>query len=238
MVATSEDLSVLSSLLDDITLSKKMLIIEKVNLDKQDNLYALYHFFESKLLQNQSLPDCIDGTIYKLLMNSKDIEILNLLKTNFKDGLLNNNSKFFSSYVKLQQLLLDNDFQEADIVTSQLLCLLADLNNRQWLYFSDVGKIPPNELKILDNLWKIFSKGKFGFSVQRQLWLNSDKDWNQLWDKIGWRHQETLSRYPEGFIWDVSAPVGHLPLSNQLRGVQTINSLFQLKIWNGDDLTI
>nr|QUE28362.1 Ycf53 [Pseudoerythrocladia kornmannii] len=222
----------MSVLSDNITLSKKLDLIEKVDICNQDQLSSLYSFLESKILKQGFNPDWIDGTIYKLLLNSNNSRILELLEANFEHGLVDSNSTFYFSHIELQKLLLENNFQEADIYTSKLLCNLANINTRKWLYFSDVNKIPQNELVIVDMLWKIFSQGKFGFSVQRQIWLNNDKNWNLLWDKIGWRNQEVLCRYPEEFVWDLTAPIGHLPLSNQLRGVQTLNSLFQLRIWD------
>nr|QUE29897.1 Ycf53 [Erythrocladia irregularis] len=231
MTPSSLDLSELSSLTDNISLSKKLELIEEVDLNDQDQLSVLYSFLESRILQQKTDPDCIDGTIYKLLVSSNNQSILDWLDSNFKYGFVDRNSKFYTYYFELQHLLIEDNFQQADICTAKLLCTLANLTKRNWLYFSDVRKIPQKDLHILDNLWKIFSKGKFGFSIQRQIWLNGDKDWNLLWDKIGWRQEEVLCRYPEEFIWDLSAPAGHLPLSNQLRGVQTLNSLFGLSIW-------
>ncbi|PLZ94121.1 hypothetical protein CI594_16205, partial [Fischerella thermalis CCMEE 5196] len=39
------------------------------------------------------------------------------------------------------------------------------------------------------------------------------------------------TRYPQEFTWDLSAPKGHLPLSNQLRGVRVIASIFAHPAW-------
>ena len=221
----------LSFLGDSITVAKKLQLLEDLDFTDSQVLTEAYLFLEQKFTNDVENIDCIDGTIYKLLLESKNVEIVEKLQHNFSDGLVNSFSRFSNLYLELQSLLISNQFQEADKLTSKILCVLANTTDRNWLYFSDVKQIPEAELMILDNLWKVYSKGKFGFSVQRQIWMANGKDWNSLWKKIGWSQNEMLCRYPEGFIWNLTAPNGHLPLSNQLRGVQTLNAIFNLAIW-------
>lgn len=216
---------------DDIAVTKKVQLLGELDFQNIQTLNESYLFLEKKFLSGPKTFDCIDGTIYKSLLRSGNIDICNRLHDNFSNGLVDPNSPFHSYYLDLQALLVDNNFQEADKLTSKILCKFVDITNRGWLYFSDVKQIPESELKLLDNLWKTYSQGKFGFSVQRQIWLKNGKDWNSLWDKIGWRENEVLCRYPDGFIWDIRAPIGHLPLSNQLRGIQTLKALFNLTVW-------
>jgi len=63
------------------------------------------------------------------------------------------------------------------------------------------------------------------------LWLAMGKNWEKLWSLIGWKQGNTWTRYPNEFIWDLTAPKGHLPLSNQLRGVRVISSLLNHPAW-------
>ncbi|PLZ36777.1 hypothetical protein CBP27_11530, partial [Fischerella thermalis WC542] len=56
-------------------------------------------------------------------------------------------------------------------------------------------------------------------------------NWDNLWVKIGWKKGKNWTRYPQEFTWDLSAPRGHLPLSNQLRGVRVIASIFAHPAW-------
>ncbi|NET49629.1 MAG: hypothetical protein F6K09_13095, partial [Merismopedia sp. SIO2A8] len=49
--------------------------------------------------------------------------------------------------------------------------------------------------------------------------------------KIGWKSGNSCTRYPNEFTWDISAPAGHLPLSNQLRGVRVMSSLLSHPAW-------
>lgn len=223
--------SLFSFLADNITVAKKVQMLEELDFDDVQILNESYLFLEKKVLSNLACADCIDGTIYKLLLNSDNSEIIDRLSLNFSDGLVHPTSQFHASYLELQDLLITNKFQEADKLTSKILCMLANRMDRGWLYFSDVKQISQPQLKILDNLWKIYSKGRFGFSVQRQIWLANGQDWNLLWDKIGWRQNDALCRYPDEFTWDLRAPIGHLPLSNQLRGIQMLKALFNLQVW-------
>ncbi|MGF1537912.1 MAG: GUN4 domain-containing protein [Elainellaceae cyanobacterium] len=136
-------------------------------------------------------------------------------------------------YCPLRQHLMTQDFQAADRVTLEKLCELAGAAavKRKWLYFSEVNQFPVADLTTIDLLWRIFSQGKFGFSVQRDLWLSVGQNWGRLWPKIGWR-SETWTRYPDEFTWSLSAPRGHLPLSNQLRGVRAMAALMNHPAWN------
>ena len=64
------------------------------------------------------------------------------------------------------------------------------------------------------------------------IWLGLSKNWVNLWPKIDWKNGNNWTRYPNGFTWDLSAPRGHLPLSNQLRGVRVMSSLLCHPAWN------
>ena len=77
-----------------------------------------------------------------------------------------------------------------------------------------------------------FSEGKFGFSVQRDLWLSVGKNWEKLWIQIGWKEGNNWTRYPDQLPGNLTAPKGHLPLSNQLRGVRAISSLLSHLAWH------
>lgn len=135
-------------------------------------------------------------------------------------------------YQPLRDRLLAQDFEQADRITLAKLCELAGeaAVARKWLYFSEVGQFPSADLQTIDFLWRIFSQDKFGFSVQRELWLGVGQNWDRLWPKIGWRG-DTWTRYPDGFTWSLTAPRGHLPLSNQLRGVRVMAALMEHPAW-------
>ncbi|MGA7932015.1 MAG: GUN4 domain-containing protein [Kovacikia sp.] len=137
-------------------------------------------------------------------------------------------------YSPLQQLLAAQDFQAADQLTLQIMCELAGpaAVQRKWIYFTEVEQFPITDLQTINHLWLTYSEGKFGFSVQREIWLGVGKNWEKFWAKIGWKNGNTWTRYPQEFTWNLTAQKGHLPLSNQLRGVRVIASLFAHPAWS------
>jgi len=160
-------------------------------------------------------------------------EAAEFLQRSFSRGIVPLRSESGLDYQPLQQLLARKQFQAADQLTLELLCQLAGpaAVRRKWLYFTEVDRFPIPDLQTIDRLWWVHSEGKFGFSVQRQLWLGVGQNWEALWPKIAWKSGNKWTRYPQEFIWDVSAPKGHLPLSNQLRGVQVLNALLLHPAW-------
>jgi len=136
-------------------------------------------------------------------------------------------------YEDLQALLASQAFEKADRLTLTKLCTLAGplALKRGWLYFTEVDRIPAADLLTMDQLWRTYSGDRFGFSVQRALWLSVGKDWERFWPLIGWRKGNEWTRYPVEFNWETTAPKGHLPTSNQLRGVRVLAALMAHPAW-------
>ncbi|GAB4538335.1 MAG: GUN4 domain-containing protein [Pleurocapsa sp.] len=174
------------------------------------------------------------GKAYQTLYNTDNPKVQEFLQLNFPQGTVALKSERNIDYQPLQQLLAQQDFQGADIVTLQKLCELAGSAaiQRKWLYFTEIESIPSTDFNTINQLWLVHSEGKFGFSVQRQIWLSVGKDFSELWSKIGWKKGNNWTRYPKEFIWNLNAPRGHLPLSNQLRGVRVIASIFAHPVWS------
>ena len=173
------------------------------------------------------------GKAYQALYLDSNPTIQGFLVNNFPQGVVPLLSEQNIDYQPLQQLLAQQDFQGADVVTLQKLCELAGAAavERKWVYFTEVENFSITDLHTLDRLWLMHSQGKFGFSVQRRIWLSVGKDFSKLWTKIGWKSKNIWTRYPKEFTWDLTAPDGHLPLSNQLRGVRVIDAIFAHSAW-------
>jgi hypothetical protein len=189
---------------------------------------------EFLLQRRDSTVTWVDGKAYQALYNSDSPQAKEFLQTHFPEGVVPLKSECGIDYRPLQTLLVTQDFQAADRMTLQKMCEVAGAEavKRKWLYFTEVDNFPITDLQTINNLWLVHSEGKFGFSVQREIWLSLGKNWDNLWAKIGWREGNNWTRYPNEFIWDLSAPKGHLPLSNQLRGVRVIASLFAHPAWS------
>ncbi len=181
-----------------------------------------------------SLPNWVQGKVYQALIDTNLPKVQDFIRVNFPAGIVPLADDSNIDYSALQQLLIQQNFQQADQLTLEKLCELAGETamQRKWLYFSEIRTFPSTDLQTIDLLWQVYSEGKFGYSVQRKLWLSVNKNWEKLWPKIGWRKKGAWTRYPQEFTWDLSAPVGHLPLSNQLRGVRVMETLLSHPAWS------
>lgn len=131
-------------------------------------------------------------------------------------------------YSTLQQLLADGDFKAADAETRRLLIVLGGdaAVKRGWVYFFEVRNIPETDMITLDDLWSHYSDGKFGYSAQSKLWRQTRKSFDKFALKVDWFTANWVNRnWPDDFIYDKSAPQGHLPLTNCIRGAQVLDEL-------------
>lgn len=180
----------------------------------------------------------LDGLIFEILYFEAINSVQKKLNAIFCLGLIKLDSSLRLNYQPLQRLLIVHNFQEADRLTHLHLCSLAGLpklSKRKWLYFTDMRLIPSKDLFVIDKLWRLYSRGKFGFSTQRRIWISNNHNWEKFWHQIEWKNKGVACRYPTEFTWNISAPSGHLPLFNQLRGVQALSSLFRNTMWNSLD---
>ena len=228
-----DDISALSCQFQSESEKNQLKLIPQLVSSGESGLAVLMEFLE----KSKSIPaNSVVGKAYQVLYKSNTPQIQEFLQTYFPHGVVSLKSERNIDYQPLQQLLAEQDFQSADLLTIQKMCELAGeaAMKRKWLYFTEVENFPSTDLETIDRLWVIYSEGLFGFSVQRQIWLSLGSDFSKLWPKIGWKSGNDWTRYPEGFTWNLSAPKGHLPLSNQLRGVRVIASLFSHPVWTGN----
>jgi GUN4-like/ARM-like repeat domain, GUN4-N terminal len=183
--------------------------------------------------QRGTKPTIVVGAVYQALYQSEFSAGRAYLDLEFPTGIVPLQSSMSVDYTQLQQLLAQQDFQAADKLTTEKLCELAgaDAVKRKWIYFTEVEQLPTIDLHTIDALWLLHSEGKFGFSIQREMWVGMNKNWDKFWPKIGWKEGNNWTRYPGSFTWNLTAPRGHLPLSNQLRGVRVISSLLSHPAW-------
>jgi hypothetical protein len=209
-------------------------IVEQFIADPASDLQFLMDWMVS--VQNQTANLAL-GKAYHALYLNPNSQTQVWLQQHFPQGVVPLESTLGIDYQPLQQLLAQQDFQQADVMTLQKMCELAGSAavERKWIYFTEVVNLPIADLLTLDQLWLMASAGKFGFSVQRRLWLSVGKDFTKLWTKINWKSGNVWTRYPQEFTWDLSAPMGHLPLSNQLRGVRVIDAIFAHPAWAQQD---
>lgn len=188
--------------------------------------------------QRDVKPTIVAGAVYQALYQSEFPAARDYLERELPTGMVPLRSSLEVDYTRLQKLLAQQQFEAADKLTTEKLCELAgaDAVKRKWIYFTEVEQLPTIDLQTIDALWLFHSEGQFGFSIQRDLWVGMAKSWDKLWVKIGWKNGNNWTRYPGSFTWNLTAPKGHLPLSNQLRGVRVMSSLLSHPAWEKVDI--
>ncbi|MFM6192674.1 GUN4 domain-containing protein [Planktothrix sp.] len=118
-------------------------------------------------------------------------------------------------YHQLEQLLKAGKWKEADQETANKMLEAAGRNHEGWLRYEDIHNFPREDLCTIDQLWVKYSQGRFGFSVQKNIWLEvgGKVDWEteeKLGDRVGWRKNGRWRVYDD-LLFTLQAPVGHLP---------------------------
>ncbi|MDJ0553902.1 MAG: GUN4 domain-containing protein [Microcoleaceae cyanobacterium MO_207.B10] len=135
--------------------------------------------------------------------------------------------------MKLRNLLATQKWKQANRETNIIMQKAAKI---RWLvkFFGVFGwglnsqnikQISCTDLQTIDHLWQKYSNGKFGFSVQKQIYLNTGNNpleftketYKRFAEKIGWKLKRN-----KGFlggwllycnlIFKNKAPQGHLPV--------------------------
>jgi|GEM_PF-6272064 len=113
-------------------------------------------------------------------------------------------------YAFLEQQLAAGDFNGANQETWKILRQLSPQPTPD-------NPFPCADLHRLDRLWIRYSDGRFGFSVQQQLWQQETANRNGQWigdavyrfcDRIGWGSCELAYNQAN---FSLAAPIGHLP---------------------------
>lgn len=135
-------------------------------------------------------------------------------------------------YRILENLLAQGKWQEADEETGHVMLRVAGREKDRYLRVEDTEKFPCTDLRMIDTLWVKYSKGRFGFSVQKRIWESVGgtpdadyKTYERFSDRIKWRLKNdgvggywieyasltfSVEKAPDG---KMEAPDGHLPVS-------------------------
>ena len=145
-------------------------------------------------------------------------------------------------YVPLATMLMTRDYKGADQFTREALITLAGEGSQQrgFVYYTEVPSIPATDLATIELLWNKYSDGRFGYSVQRKQWKLAKGDFEAFCRRIGWTKTvddvERKRRWfgESEFVYDDSAPKGHLPLTNAIRGTTLIKAVLNHEVWESD----
>ena len=99
-------------------------------------------------------------------------------------------------YRELEKLLKAQEWCKADKMTAKLMCQVAGREKEGWFDGQSIENFPCEDLQTINQLWVYYSNGKFGFSVQKKLWLECGgkigkydyEVWKNFAVTVGWYH--------------------------------------------------
>lgn len=123
-------------------------------------------------------------------------------------------------YQKLRDFLEAGNWQEADQETTRIMLEIMNKNSLDDIIPDQIMIFPCSALSLLDQLWMSYSKDRFGFSVQQQIYtrLGGNDDVSNIDMKVlqameaefGWSVNHQLLDY-EDLDFSSEAPVGCHP---------------------------
>ncbi|MFM2060515.1 MAG: hypothetical protein RLZZ507_185 [Cyanobacteriota bacterium] len=123
-------------------------------------------------------------------------------------------------YTTLRDLLAAQKWQEADTETYEVMIKAVGKKSGDWFTSDELLNFPCKDLRTIDQLWVKYSNGRFGFSVQKEIYLSvggkpdgeyDSVAWVRFAKKVGWKNEE--DKWIEKVKFYTSAPKGHLPVS-------------------------
>ena len=191
------------------------------SLEQQIQKATIYIGDEDKIIYmvNKIIRDEISINSSKTITDPKVIQGIDWLVKN-------------SLYQPLETYLKNGQWREADQETSRLMLLIAKREDEGWLDKESIKNFPCEELRTIDKLWVDYSNGKFGFSVQKKVWMDcggipgeyDDNVYKKFADQVGWRRGgEWLSYNELTYLLDGSEKA-HLPITARGHGEKHISS--------------
>ena len=128
-------------------------------------------------------------------------------------------------YAKLRDLLAAGNWKEADQETARVMLQAANRVKEGYLTVNDIDNFPCEDLRTINQLWLSYSEGKFGFSVQKEIYhrLGGTREYNrEVWesfgDAVGCRQGGSWLNSKNVTFASRKAPSGHLPFLVGRRG--------------------
>ncbi len=197
------------------------------------------------------IPSIAEHLTPKLLRKKQfETEGANTTASNFADTVEVSTSDNLSSecgidYTRLRDLLAAGKWKEADQETLAVMLKAAGKDLENWLTQEDIKNFACTDLRTIDTLWTKYSKGNFGFSVQKEIWQRvggnpgvfNEEAWFNFGERVGWRttrHHQILFAtwttrewsYYSQISFNQNAPQGHLPrMWDEWRGGVEVSSI-------------
>ncbi|MDE5067774.1 MAG: GUN4 domain-containing protein [Trichodesmium sp. St4_bin8_1] len=137
-------------------------------------------------------------------------------------------SEVVGDYTKLRDLLAAKQWREADLETYKRMLEVAGRNLKGSLRVKDVYNFPCKDLVTINELWIKYSDGKFGLSVQKQIYesMGGTKEYDykvieDFGNRVGWRQDGKWLRY-HYLTFSEKYEMGCLPVSFYLERVASL----------------
>ncbi|MGA1476504.1 MAG: GUN4 domain-containing protein, partial [Prochlorothrix sp.] len=137
-------------------------------------------------------------------------------------------------YTRLRDLLKVGKWKEADQETKQRMLEATGRTNVGLFQNSDLLNFPCTDLKTIDQLWAQASQGRYGFSIQQEIYVKcggkldgkhpDDQIWNMFGEKVGWRINDSWAYYGN-LKWNRTNVLGYLPWAVVCARVDLFSSL-------------
>ncbi|MFN7715161.1 MAG: GUN4 domain-containing protein [Pseudanabaenaceae cyanobacterium] len=125
-------------------------------------------------------------------------------------------------YRELEQLLKTKQWYEADQLTYRLMLKAAGREKECWFDLDSIKNFPCADLQTIDQLWVHYSNGLYGFSVQKQIYVEcggkldfsapGSETWEKFCNRTAWKSEGESVDYPDQFFNNNFMSVkGHLP---------------------------
>lgn len=124
-------------------------------------------------------------------------------------------------YTTLDDLLKAENWKEANQETYRVMLQAVGKKDGDYFTPDELLNFPCTDLRTIDRLWVEYSSGKFGFSVQKEIYLSVGGKadgkyykvaWEKFGDRVGWRVKSNWIDYYDGNLnFDTASPKGHLP---------------------------
>jgi serine/threonine protein kinase len=195
--------------LEDLKAVKPDILNSTIPVPAITPTWAEANKLKPQLAEDKTLQGDTDIVVQEELLTSTTVQ-QNLQKLTVTDRPM--------SYQKLSQLLAARHWKEADLETTKILLQVSGRTEAAWMRAEDFKKFPCEDLCMLDRIWVSYSDGRFGYSIQKQVWESIqgkvDIDytiWCRFGDRLGWRRNGNWLNYSDLTFDQNTAPPGHLP---------------------------
>ena len=124
-------------------------------------------------------------------------------------------------YTRLRDLLAAGNLKDADYETYLVMLQVVGREKGDWIRDQELLHFPCTDLRTIDRLWVKYSNGRFGFSVQKKIYLEVggkpdgkyyEEAWQKFINRVGWTEKKSGQPFYSVLYFDTTAPVGYLPI--------------------------